>query len=68
MKVIIALGISAIGAHWYSADFFVLYSLINTALELYLSWTNLTDDKHTGKVQHQILFFNLKDKYDSLST
>lgn len=52
MKVIIALGISAIGAHWYSADFFVLYSLINTALELYLSWTNLTDDKHTGKVQH----------------
>ena len=49
MKVIISLGVSAIGAYWGKADFFVLYSLISAALDLSTSWINYTNDKHSDK-------------------
>lgn len=51
MKVIITVGISAIGAYYGRTDFFMLYSLISMALDLVISWTNYTNDKHSDKMQ-----------------
>ncbi len=51
MKVIISLGISAFSAYWYGVDFSVLYSLISAALDLYSSWIDYTNDKHSDKIQ-----------------